>query len=91
MSALQNRVCWNVTNHFSHKIEQSKKGQKNSNAIEACQPSNNWNYAFHKHRKFVLIEQLNNIKNTSTQVLKQRLKDRKNYWIKSLKILAPLV
>ena len=29
---------------------------------------------FHKHGKFMLIEQLNNIKNTSTEVLKQRLK-----------------
>ena len=28
------------------------------------------------HGKFILIEQLNNIKNTSTEVLKQRLKER---------------
>ena len=50
---------------------------------------NNWNHTFHKHGKFILIEQLNNIKNTSTEVLKQRLKDRENYWIKRLKTLTP--
>ena len=36
----------------------------------------------------MLIEQLNNIKNTSTEVLKQRLKDRENYRIKKLKTLT---
>ena len=37
----------------------------------------------------MLIEQSNNIKNTSTEVPKQRLKDRVNYWIKRLKSLTP--
>ena len=32
---------------------------------------------------------LNNIKNTSTEVLKQRLRDRGNYLIKRLKALTP--
>ena len=63
---------------------------KNPHAIEVCKHFKNWNHVFHKHGKFILIEQLNNIKNTSTEVLKQRLKDRENYWIKILKILTPL-
>ena len=37
----------------------------------------------------MLIEQLNNKKNTSTEALTQRPKDRKNYWIKRLKTLTP--
>ena len=32
---------------------------------------------------------LNNIKNTSTEVLKQRVRDRGNYLIKRLKALTP--
>ena len=50
---------------------------------------NNWNHVFDKHGKFILIKQLNNIKKTSTEVLKQRLKERENYWIKRLKTLTP--
>ena len=41
------------------------------------------------HGKFILIEQLNNVKNTSAEVLKQRLKDIENHWIKRLKTLTP--
>ena len=29
-----------------------------------------------------------NIKNTSTEILEQKLKDRENYWIKRLKFLT---
>ena len=36
-----------------------------------------------------LIEKLNNIKNTSTEVLKQRPKDIENYWIKRPNSLTP--
>ena len=74
MSALQNTVCRKVGNPFSHKIEQLQKNLENPNAIQACKHFDNWNHVFHKHGKFILIEQLNNIKNTSTEVLKQRLK-----------------
>ena len=52
------------------------KDIKNPNAIEGCQHFNNLNHAFNKHGKFKMIEQLNNIKNTLTEALKQRFKDR---------------
>ena len=52
---------------------------KNPTAIEAIQHFNN---TFHKHGKFMQIEQMNIIKITSTEILKRRLKDRENYWIK---------
>ena len=57
--------------------------------LEACKHFSNCNHVFHKHGKFILIEQLNNVKNTPTDILKQRLKDRENYWIKKLKTLTP--
>ena len=50
---------------------------KNSSAIEACKHSNNWNHAFHKHGKFILIEQLNNMKkdiNKDSKIKPERLK-----------------
>ena len=86
MSALQNTVCQKVRNNFSNKIEQSQKFKK---ILMLSKHANDCNHVFHKHGKFILIEQLNNIKNTSAEVLKQRLKDRKNYWIKWLNILTP--
>ena len=66
-----------------------RKDIKNPHAIGACKHFNNWNHVVHKHGKFLLIEQLNNIKNRSLEVLKRRLKNRKNYWIKRLKTLTP--
>ena len=63
---------------------------KNSNTIEASQHFNNLNHVFKRHEKFILIEQLNNIKKyIFYEVLKQRLENRKNYWIKKLKTLTP--
>ena len=50
--------------------------------MEAYIHFRNWNHVFHKPGKFILIEQLNNITNISRKTLKQRLKDRENYWIK---------
>ena len=43
---------------------------------EADKHFNNQNHVFHKHGKFKLTDQLNNIKNISTELLKQRLKNR---------------
>ena len=51
---------------------------------EACKHFERWNHVFHKHGKPILTEKSNNIKNTSTEFLKQRLKNREYYWIKSL-------
>ena len=67
---------------FHIRVNSHSKDINNSNAIEECQHFNNWSHVFHKQGKFILIEQINNIKNTSTEVVKQRLKDRENYGIK---------
>ena len=66
------------------RLNNPRKYIKNPHAIEACENFNNWNHVFHKHGKFILIEQLSNIKNTSTEAIKQKRKDRENYWIKNL-------
>ena len=90
MSALQNTLCRKFRKSFSHKMEQPQQGYKNPHAIEACKHFNNWNHVFHEHGKFILIGHLDHIKNTSAEVLKQRLKDRENYWKKRLKTLTLL-
>ena len=87
MSALQNTVCQEVRNSFRHKTEQPQKGYKKSRHNRSIHNFNNWNQV--PTSKFILTEQLNKIKNTSTEVLKQRLKDRENYRIKMLKTLRP--
>ena len=74
---------------FHIRLNNHRKDIRDPQTIEACKHFNNCNHVFHKHGKFILTEQLSNIKNTSTEVLKQRLKDRENYWIKRLKTLAP--
>ena len=74
---------------FHIRLNNSSNNIKKPHAIEACKHFNNWNHVFHEHGKFILIEQLNDIKDTSTEVLKQRLKDRENYCIERRKSLTP--
>ena len=89
MFALQNTVG-KLETHFHIRLKKHRKGIKHPNAIEACKHFNNWSHVFHKHGKFILTEQFNNIKNTSTEVLKQRkreyflkkTKNFNNFWIK---------
>ena len=38
----------------------------------------------------IVIEKLRNIRKTSTETLKERLKQRENFWIMKLETLAPL-
>ena len=45
-SEAPSHIRWN--NHW--------KDIENPNAIEAYQHFDNWNYSFHKHEKFILIE-----------------------------------
>ena len=71
---------------FYVRLNNHRKDIKSPRSMEAYKHFDNWDHVFHKHGKFILIKQLNNTKNTSTEVLKQRLKDRENYWIKRLKL-----
>ena len=58
MSAFQYSVCW--------KVDNCRKDIKNPNAIEACKHFDNWHHVF---LKLMLIEQLSNIKNKSTDFI----------------------
>ena len=42
------------------------------------------------HRKIITKKQLRNIRTTSTETLKERLKESENFWIMKLETLAPL-
>ena len=49
-----------------------------NNTIERQENNNNNNeHIFSKHGKFIIIEQLRNIKTTPTETLKLRLRERK--------------
>ena len=45
---------------------------------------------FNNHRKIIIMEQLRNIHTTSTETLKERIKQRENFWIMKLGTLASL-
>ena len=63
---------------FHIRLNNHSKDIKSPSTIKACKHFDNWTHVFYKHGKFLLLEQLNNIKNPSTEVLMQRLKDREN-------------
>ena len=44
---------------------------------------------FNNHGKIIIIEQLRNICMTSTETLKEKLKEQENFWIMKLETLAP--
>ena len=47
--------------------------------MDAYKHFSNWKHILQKHGKLILIEPMNNIKNASTEDIKQRPKDRENY------------
>ena len=45
---------------------------------------------FPQARKTIIIEQLRDIRTTSTEILKERVKQRETFWIMKLETLATL-
>ena len=74
---------------FNVRLNNHRKDIKKQNAIKAYKHLNNNEHTFSKHGKFILIERLRNINTTPTEILKLRLKERENFWIKKLKTLTP--
>ena len=66
------------------RLNNHRKDIKKPNAMEAFQVFNKNEHRLSKHGKFIIIEQLRNISSTSTKVLKLRLRERGNFWIKKL-------
>ena len=60
---------------FNIRLNNHRKNVKNPSTILAC-----------KYGKFITIEQLRNIRTTSTETLKERLKQRENFWIMKLRL-----
>ena len=74
---------------FNIRLNNHKKDAKNRNAMPACKHFNRHYHDFNNLGKIIIIEQLRNIRTTSTETLKERLKQRENFWIMKLETLAP--
>ena len=75
---------------FKIRLNNHRNDVKNPNAISTPKYFNRQDYNFNNYRKIIIIEQLRNIRTTSTETLKERLKQQENFWIMKLEILAPL-
>ena len=71
------------------RLNNHRKDIKNPNFIKEYKHFNNNKRTFSKHGKFIIIEQLRNIKTTPSEALKLRFRERQNLWIKKLKTLTP--
>ena len=74
---------------FNLRLNNHRKDVKDANAILADKHFNLPSHDFNKHAKFTIIEQLRNISATPIEVLKERLKQRENFWINKLATLTP--
>ena len=77
---------------FNLRLNNHRKDVKdinNSKAIPACTHFRKNGHDFNIHAKFTIIEQLNQIKTKSQDYLKILLKQRENFWIKTLDTLTP--
>ena len=59
------------------------------NGIPVSEHFKTQGHYFKEHAEFIIIEKLENVEGT-TDKLKERLKQRENFWIKELKTLKPL-
>ena len=75
---------------FNIRLNNNRKDVKNPNAVPACKHFNRYDHDFNKHGKIIIIEHLKYIRATSTETLKERLKQWENFWIMKLETLAPL-
>ena len=73
---------------FNIRLNNHRKYVQNPNAIPAFKHFNRHDHDFNNHGKIIIIEQLRNIHTTSTETLKERLKQRENFWIMKLETLA---
>ena len=65
-----------------------RKEVKDPKAIPVDKHFNQTGHNFNQHAKFIIIEQLQDIEETSNEILKEILKTRETFWIKKLKTLT---
>ena len=73
---------------FNIRLNNHRKDVKYPNATPAFKYLNRHDHDFNNHGKINIIEHLRNICTTSTETLKERLKQRENFWIMKLETLA---
>ena len=66
-----------------------RKNVEDPKAIPVGKCFNQIGHNFNLHAKFIIIEQLQDIEKTSNEMLKERLKTKKNFYIKKIKTLTP--
>ena len=71
-------------------LKNHRKDIENPSAIPACKHFNKYNNDFNNHGKFIIMERLRNIRATSTETLKERLKQRENFWIMKFETVLPI-
>ena len=72
---------------FNIRLNNHRKDTKNPNEILACRYFQQQGHNLNSHTKFIIIDKLINTSN-SKDILRERLIQRKNFWIQILKTLV---
>ena len=73
---------------FNIRLENHQKDTKDPNAILPCRHFQQPGHNFNSHAKFIIMEKLVNT-SSSKDILRERLIQQENFWIKKLKTLVP--
>ena len=71
---------------FNIRLNNHRKDVWKPDAIPASRHFSGKNHNFNTHAKFILTEQ---IRHVDTEKIKERLKQRENFWILTLETLTP--
>ena len=74
---------------FNIRLNIHRKDTKDPNAMLACRHFQQQGHNFNSHAKYIIIDKLANA-SSSKDILRERLMQRENFWIKKLKTLVPL-
>ena len=73
---------------FNIRLNNHRKNVNKPNGIVACKHFQQRDHNFNKHAKFIIIDQLKNLQKPK-EILRERLIERENFWIKTLDTLHP--
>ena len=73
---------------FNIRLNNHRKGVSKSDAIPASRHFSGKNHNFNTHANFILIKQIRHV-DTDTEKIKERLKQRENFWLLTLETLTP--
>ena len=73
---------------FNTRLNNDRKDIWKPDAIPASRHFSGKNHNFNTHAKFILIEQIRHV-DIDTEKIKERLKQRENFWILTLETLTP--